>query len=207
MKNNPFAALRSLIYTWLSLLSNKDLFRPAQPSFVPIAQPHPVATSSPKRFYTLVVATGLLLVGGLSSCGSSAKQSEETTVPKARQETNLLATATLDTAKFENARNELNLTGKITFNQDQVVKVFPLVGGHIETLKADLGDYVKKGQTLAVIRSGDLADLEQQSVSARGQLAVAQKNQQITEDMTKAGFSSQRDLVASRNNWRRPKAK
>ncbi|GAB3941429.1 efflux RND transporter periplasmic adaptor subunit [Spirosoma harenae] len=134
----------------------------------------------------------------LSGCGSTAQQSSEVASPKASQESNLLATAAFDTARLENARNELNLTGKITFNQDQVVKVFPLVGGHIETLKADLGDYVKKGQTLAVIRSGDLADLEQQAVSAKGQLSVAQKNMQVTEDMTKAGLSSQRDLVASR---------
>ncbi|MVM41460.1 efflux RND transporter periplasmic adaptor subunit [Spirosoma sp. HMF3257] len=149
------------------------------------------------RQWLLAITVGLILANGLSSCDSTAQKSAETTPPTVRQETKLLATAAFDTAKYENARNELNLTGKITFNQDQVVKVFPLVGGHIETLKADLGDYVKKGQTLAVIRSGDLADLEQQSVEAKGQLSVAQKNLQVAEDMTKAGLSSQRELVAS----------
>ncbi|GAB2544604.1 efflux RND transporter periplasmic adaptor subunit [Spirosoma aerophilum] len=157
-----------------------------------------LSVNTKKKFSSLCIfGSATLLVGlSLSSCGSSAK-TEDTAQAQDHHETNLLATATLDTAKLENARNELNLTGKITFNQDQVVKVFPLVGGHIETLKADLGDYVRKGQLLAVIRSGDLADLEQQAVSARGQLAVAQKNQQVTEDMTKAGLSSQRELVAS----------
>jgi cobalt-zinc-cadmium efflux system membrane fusion protein len=145
----------------------------------------------------LVGLASLLLLSVLVSCSSSAKP-EETTSDKAHQQTNLLATATFDTARLENARNELNLTGKITFNQDQVVKVFPLVGGHIETLKVDLGDFVKKGQTMAVIRSGDLADLEQQGITARGQLSVAQKNLQVTEDMAIAGLSSQRELVASR---------
>lgn len=149
----------------------------------------------PHRFIAVIV--GVLVLHSLISCSSTAKTNHNP-AESAPQETNLLATATLDTAKLENAQNELNLTGKITFNQDQVVKVFPLVGGHIETLKADLGDYVKKGQILAVIRSGDLADLEQQAVSARGQLSVAQKNMQVTEDMTKAGLSSQRELVASK---------
>jgi cobalt-zinc-cadmium efflux system membrane fusion protein len=139
---------------------------------------------------------GVSIVLGLTNCGSTAK-TDETPHANERQQTNLLATATFDTARLETTRNELNLTGKITFNQDQVVKVFPLVGGHIETLKADLGDYVKKGQTLAVIRSGDLADLEQQGVAARGELSVAQKNLQVAEDLTKAGLSSQRELVAS----------
>ncbi len=152
----------------------------------------------PHRNWLMVASVSLLLAHGLSSCSNSSPSSTAIDETKAHQEKNLLATAALDTARLENARNELNLTGKITFNQDQVVKVFPLVGGHIETLKADLGDYVKKGQTLAVIRSGDLADLEQQAVAARSQLSLAQKNMQVTEDMTKAGLSSQKDLVASK---------
>jgi cobalt-zinc-cadmium efflux system membrane fusion protein len=148
------------------------------------------------RRWTLAITASVLLIS-LNSCGDSSGK-DETAPDEPRKQTNLLATATFDTAKLENARNELNLTGKITFNQDQVVKVFPLVGGHIETLKADLGDYVKKGQTLALIRSGDLADLEQEGIAARGQLSVAQKNLQVAEDMTKAGLSSQRELVASK---------
>ncbi|GAB3964330.1 efflux RND transporter periplasmic adaptor subunit [Spirosoma terrae] len=156
---------------------------------------HP-SSDSRLRQRALAAVTGLLLVAGLSSCGSSAQPDEATTTE--RHETNLLATAHVDTAHFENAVNELNLTGKVTFNQDQVVKVFPLVGGHIESIKADLGDFVRKGETLAIIRSGDLADLEQQGIAARGQLSVAQKNLQVTEDMANAGLSSQRELVASK---------
>ena len=132
----------------------------------------------------------------LSSCQSGATASNtegDTTKP-----VNLLASAKFDTAKLIPVTNEITLTGKITFNQDKVVKVFPLVGGHIEAVKADLGDYVQKGQTLAIIRSGEMADVEQQAVAARGQLAVAQKNSQVTEDMAKGGLSSQRDVVAAR---------
>ncbi len=137
-----------------------------------------------------------LLTTFLGSCGSSEKP--EHVAKRSNHHINLLKAATLDTARLERTNNELSLTGKVTFNQDQVVKVFPLVGGHIEALKVDLGDYVRKGQVLAVIRSGDLADLEQATVTARGELAVAQKNMQVTEGMNKAGFSSDRDMVASR---------
>jgi cobalt-zinc-cadmium efflux system membrane fusion protein len=180
---------------YLRLIVNKQMVYQQNRSFRLIMVAYPILVG---KFWKqgLRATVGLLLVFSVISCGSSAK-TEEASPTTTHRGNNLLATATFDTAKLENARNELNLTGKITFNQDQVVKVFPLVGGHIETLKADLGDYVKKGQILAVIRSGDLADLEQQAVSARGQLAVAQKNQQVTEDMTKAGLSSQRELVAS----------
>ncbi|WP_234733669.1 efflux RND transporter periplasmic adaptor subunit [Tellurirhabdus bombi] len=140
----------------------------------------------------LVVTT--LLSSGLTGCQSSASETEQeiATAP------NLLTTAKLDTAKEATVNNELKLTGKITFNQDKVVKVFPLVGGHIDQVKADLGDYVKKGQVLAIIRSGDMADLAQQAIAAKGQLSVARKNLQVTEDMAKSGLNSQRDLVAAR---------
>ncbi|CCH55487.1 efflux transporter, RND family, MFP subunit [Fibrisoma limi BUZ 3] len=142
------------------------------------------------------VAT-LLLAGSLTSCHSSA-ESENATTKQAHQDVNLLSTARFDTARLNTVTNELDLTGKITFNQDKVVKVFPLVGGHIEQVKIELGDYVHKGQVLAVLRSGDLADLEQQAITARSQLAVAQKNVQVTEDMAKSGFSAQRDLLVAR---------
>ena len=199
MKRHPFVISYSEFRNRLISVSNKylinrqcdlsDLFGYVTTSWM---------CRKASRHQLIVAVTGLSLLGTLMSCGGSNAKSDEKPTTEARKETNLLATATFDIAKLEKTQNELSLTGKITFNQDQVVKVFPLVGGHIETLKADLGDYVKKGQILAVIRSGDLADLEQQAVSARGELAVAQKNQQVTEDMTKAGFSSQRELVASK---------
>ncbi|WP_460972209.1 efflux RND transporter periplasmic adaptor subunit, partial [Spirosoma migulaei] len=195
MKKYPFAFASSLLRNWQRLIDDNKNVR-AYPTGLVVC-PAPMYTAKSVRAWAMIVTMGFIAINGLSSCSSTAQKSEASEPTKERQETNLLATAAFDTAKYENARNELNLTGKITFNQDQVVKVFPLVGGHIETLKADLGDYVKKGQTLAVIRSGDLADLEQQSVEAKGQLSVAQKNLQVAEDMTKAGLSSQRELVAS----------
>ncbi|MBD2701697.1 efflux RND transporter periplasmic adaptor subunit [Spirosoma sp. BT702] len=144
----------------------------------------------------LLLPVAVLTATLLTNCQPDASASN--TPDSTSKQVDLLATATFDTAKLVPVTNEMNLTGKVTFNQDKVVKVFPLVGGHIENVKADLGDYVKAGQELAIIRSGEMADLEQQSIAARGQLAIAQKNNQVTEDMVKSGLSSQRDLVSSR---------
>jgi membrane fusion protein, heavy metal efflux system len=107
-----------------------------------------------------------------------------------------------ETAQLKTVANELTLTGKVQFNEDKIVKVFPLVGGHIEDVKVELGDYVQKGQTLAIIRSGDLADLQQQAVTAKTQLSVAQKNAQVAEDLAKGGLYSQKDLVAAQEQLR-----
>ncbi len=150
---------------------------------------------------SLVVLLACVTIGSatfLSGCQSTATPPSDSTATTQTAQNNLLRSATLDTARRETVNNELSLTGKITFNQDKMVKVFPLVSGHIEQVKAELGDFVQKGQTLAVMRSGDLADLQQQAVAAQGQLAVAQKNYQVADDMTKGGLTSQRELVAAR---------
>jgi cobalt-zinc-cadmium efflux system membrane fusion protein len=148
-----------------------------------------------RTLWLMLPALGLLSTL-LTNCQSDATATNTSDNPA--KPVDLLASAKFDTAKLMPVTNEINLTGKITFNQDKVVKVFPLVGGHIEAVKSDLGDYVQKGQTLAIIRSGEMADVEKQAIAARGQLAVAQKNSQVTEDMVKGGLSSQRELVAAR---------
>ncbi|MDB5240481.1 MAG: family efflux transporter subunit [Spirosoma sp.] len=147
----------------------------------------------PRTLWLMLPLIGLS-VTLMNGCQSDATATSNPT----EKSVNLLASAKFDTASMIPVTNELNLTGKVTFNQDKVVKVFPLVGGHIETVRADLGDYVRAGQTLATIRSGEMADVEQQAIAARGQLAVAQKNSQVTEDMAQGGLSSQRDVVAAR---------
>ncbi|PQA54405.1 efflux RND transporter periplasmic adaptor subunit [Siphonobacter curvatus] len=139
----------------------------------------------------------LLLSLGMTGCHSDSDKDTQT-AEATPVDSNLLAGATIDTARLKPITNELQLTGKVTFNQDKVVKVFSLVGGRIENVKADLGAHVQKGQTLAVISSGDLADLHQEAIAAQGQLALAQKNMQVAEDMVQAGLSSQKDLVAAR---------
>ena len=57
---------------------------------------------------------------------------------------------------------ELTLNGRVTFNQEQVARVYPIFGGTVTEVHAETGDYVQKGEVLAVIRSGEVADYEKQ---------------------------------------------
>ncbi|WP_028981147.1 efflux RND transporter periplasmic adaptor subunit [Sporocytophaga myxococcoides] len=101
----------------------------------------------------------------------------------------------IDTVKKQRLANELTLSGKVTANEDKVVKVFPLVGGIIEDLRVELGDYVEKGQTLAIVKSSEIADFEKQLISAESNLSIAQKNFSVTQDMYKAGLASEKEMV------------
>ena len=65
--------------------------------------------------------------------------------------------------------SELTLTGKISFNEDKVARVFPLAGGFVKDLNVELGDHVKKGQVMAIIRSPEIAGFTREGSAAQSQ--------------------------------------
>src|SRR5215475_9151154 len=62
----------------------------------------------------------------------------------------------IDTVKSTNIDDELVLSGEVGFDENKVVKVFPFSSGQVMEVKVSIGDKVKQGQTLAVIRSADI---------------------------------------------------
>ncbi|WP_460621092.1 efflux RND transporter periplasmic adaptor subunit [Hymenobacter tenuis] len=109
----------------------------------------------------------------------------------------------LDTVRVQPVRNELVLSGQIATDGDRTVKVYPLVGGVVEQLSVELGDHVTKGQVLAVIKSGEIADLQNQNSSAGTDLDIARKNLQVLEDQFQAGLASERDVTLARQELRK----
>jgi cobalt-zinc-cadmium efflux system membrane fusion protein len=108
--------------------------------------------------------------------------------------------------KMETVKNEITLSGKISANEDKWVKVFPVVDGVVTNLNVQLGDYVQKGQTLAVIRSSNIADYQNQVTSAKSNVSTAEKNLESTEEMFKSGLTTERDVVAARNELAKAKS-
>ncbi len=104
----------------------------------------------------------------------------------------------LDTVKMEIVRNELTLVGKVVPDENQIIKIFPLVGGNVEDVNAELGDNVKKGQKLATIRSGEVADFDRQMIQAQSDLLIAQKNLSSTEDLYESKLVPERDAITAR---------
>lgn len=101
----------------------------------------------------------------------------------------------LATSQIRNVETEIALTGKISFNEDKVARVFPLAGGFVRDLFVELGDKVKKGQVLAIIRSPEIAGFNSEGIAAEAQLRVAQKNSQVAEDLYKTGNISEVELI------------
>ena len=101
----------------------------------------------------------------------------------------------VDTVAVREVTDELTLNGRITFNQEQVARVFPIFGGTVTDVSVEIGDYVRKGDVLATIRSGEVADYEKQSKEAEQQLIIARRNMQSVRDMFDSGMASERDVL------------
>ena len=109
----------------------------------------------------------------------------------------LVKTLKFDTIKECQMTNTITLTGKVSFNDDHVVKIYPMVSGIIRDIKIMLGDYVQKGQVLGLVKSSEMAGLSNDLVNAESNLRVAKKNLEATQDMFKSGLASQKELLVA----------
>lgn len=118
----------------------------------------------------------------------------------------LMSQIKLDTVKLKNVSNELNLIGKVTFDQEKVVHIYPLVSGNVIDVRVSLGSHVEKGQILAVIRSSEMAGAENDLVTAKSNLALAEKNYASAADMYKSGILSEKEYTAAQNDLTKAKS-
>lgn len=107
----------------------------------------------------------------------------------------LMQVVSIDTVHTRILIDELTLNGRVTFNQEQVVQVFPMFGGRVIAVNAEVGDYVHKGEVLAVVKSGEVAEYEKQLKDAEQQVAVTRRNWDVAQDMYDAGMASARDIA------------
>jgi len=145
--------------------------------------------------HCLIASSSILLVT-LQGC-----KSEADTPPAEKHHfalpDSLARSIRIDSVTNSRVINSITLTGKVTFNDDNVAKIFPLVSGNIQDIKVMLGDYVEKGQTLALIRSSEMAGYSSDLTSAETNVSVAKKNLEATKDMYKSGLASGRDSISA----------
>jgi membrane fusion protein, heavy metal efflux system len=111
-----------------------------------------------------------------------------------------------DAVSLKPVASELRLIGKVTFDQDKVVRVFPLVSGNVVEVKVSLGSNVKKGDIIAILKSPEMAGAQNDLVTAQSNLAVAEKNAAASSDMYKSGIISDKEFAASQKELEKAKS-
>lgn len=101
-----------------------------------------------------------------------------------------IQTVALDTRE---TINTLRVPGNVNPNEYKEVHVTPLVGGVIRQVPVVLGDHVKRGQTLAVVFSSDLAAAESEYLAMLAELETDHKKLERTENLVKLGAASRQE--------------
>lgn len=107
----------------------------------------------------------------------------------------------LDTVKLVPATEQFTAVGEVSFAEDNVVRIYPIVSGAVESVNVSLGDYVKRGQLLATLLSTDISLYQRDYNIAQSNLDVEEKNIARAQELFKSGMMSEKDLAQARNNY------
>lgn len=149
------------------------------------------------------IGTIIIILVALSC---TRQQPEKATDPAFSLTDTMLAHTQFAKATLQTVKSELKLYGKVTADNSKMSQVFPVVGGNVIKVNAELGDYVKQGQTLAVIRSSEVAGYENERMDANSDVALAEKNLQVARDLFAGKLNSEQDVVAAEKELEKAKA-
>lgn len=107
----------------------------------------------------------------------------------------------IDTVKNEYIEDELSLSGEVSHDDNKVIKIYPNASGQVVSVNVSLGDKVKKGQTLAVIKSADVAGDYADLSTVNSDAAIAEKEYKNAEQLYKNGISSEKDFIQAKLDY------
>jgi cobalt-zinc-cadmium efflux system membrane fusion protein len=87
----------------------------------------------------------------------------------------------------------LRLPGRLVWNEEKTVRVFPQLSGRVQSIAADVGSTVKAGQLLAVLSSPDYGQAKADARKARADAQVATQAQERSRQLRDAGVIAEKD--------------
>lgn len=140
----------------------------------------------------------------LFSCG---KQQDSAEIKKAFVLSDkMLKNTRIDSVKWLPLLNELNFYGKITADNNKMIEIYPVVGGNVIKVFVELGDYVKRGQLLATIRSTEVAGFEKELDDAKNDVTVASNNLKVAQELFESRLVAEHDVVEAKGELEKAKS-
>lgn len=122
---------------------------------------------------------------------------DEGLVKKTAQELEALG-AMVSLAEAGTIATQVTLQGALEPLPDSVGHIVPRIPGVVREVRKKLGDTVKKGETLAVLESRDLADVKSAWLAARERLAAAESGLKREEDLWTKKITSEQDYLEAK---------
>jgi cobalt-zinc-cadmium efflux system membrane fusion protein len=87
-------------------------------------------------------------------------------------------------------------------DREGVVKITSRLPGTVQSINVKLGDFVKKGQVLAVIKTPDTTDLYSQKIYLSAQLEQAMRLYKMKKELYEIGAIPKSDLIEAETNYK-----
>jgi membrane fusion protein, heavy metal efflux system len=100
----------------------------------------------------------------------------------------------------------LQLPGRLVWDEERTVRVFPPFAGRVTRLLAKPGDRVAQGQPLAEMASPDFGQAEADARKARADLALAQKTLERQRELAAHGVAAAKDVQQAEADEARTRA-
>jgi membrane fusion protein, heavy metal efflux system len=139
-----------------------------------------------------------ILVIALLSCNSHTKQ--ETAAENVISDS-IMKTLQVATAASEDVEDVIKLNGKIQADESKQAKVYALVSGKIKDVKVELGDFVRRGQVLAVIQSTEVANVSNDVNLAQQNVALAKKTLETQQDLYQGKLATEQDYINAKISY------
>lgn len=109
---------------------------------------------------------------------------------------------TLQTTQSARIKNSITLPGEIHFNEDRTGHVVPRFAGVVQSVLANIGQQVKKGQVLAVIASSGLSDLRSELLATQKRLSLAETTYEREKKLWEEKISAEQDYLQAQQAMR-----
>ncbi len=111
----------------------------------------------------------------------------------------------IDTAEAGGFDQHISVPGEIVINSDRLAHIVPHVSGVVQQVKKNLGDFVKKGEIMAVIGSRELADAKAAYLTSIERFNLAEPLFEREERLWKKKISPEQDFLDAKTIAPRPK--
>ncbi|MGJ7605661.1 efflux RND transporter periplasmic adaptor subunit [Variovorax sp. LT1R20] len=125
---------------------------------------------------------------------SKAHKEDEEKIPFTDEQVKAAGMA-IESAGPARIRTSLQLPGEIKFNEDRTAHVVPRVAGVVDSVSANLGQEVKRGQVLAVLSSPGLSEQRSALQSAQRRLDLARTTYEREKKLWEEKISPQQDYL------------
>ena len=165
---------------------------------------------NPSPRHTLAKQAGnitVVLLAGIAACLAACSEParEETPAPLSKVVHNTVEfpkgsaqlAAVVTAAARPRGEAVTRLNGRIIWDEDRTVRVFPPLAGRVLSIAVRPGDVVRAGQTLAMVSAPELGQTQADARKAEQDRALAQKNLARIDELHKAGVAPAKDLQAA----------